>query len=177
MIDAQFARDSRDFVGLGGEDATVGGRDREEALDDGEPFVGGGHLCELSRDEEVVGAAEQPLLVLGHLDNQRRLGGRHAAAVGDELFHGPRFVGRDLMIGAGDAAQDESERREIAGARWFEPVEFGGDAVDGVAVGFRVAGETKKGQDRAHRSILPAFANAALVVASLLREGGERSDA
>ena len=117
-------------------------------------------LSELSRDEEVVGAAEQPLLILGHLDNQRRLGGRHAATVGDELFHGPRFLGRDLMVGAGDAAQDESERGEVPGARWFEPVKLGGDAVDGIAVGFRVAGETKKGQDRAHRSILPAFANA-----------------
>jgi len=115
-------------------DRSVSGRHREEAVEQLEPLLLGGNLSELAGHEIIFGAAEQPGLALGDLDDHGRLLLREVTEPLDDLAHLVGLVLADMRIGMSDSTQDIGEGGQKPRASRLEGFELPGDPSDRVCV-------------------------------------------
>src|SRR5262245_2408307 len=134
MSEPEFRRNLPDLALLLAGDRIVGSGDREEAVEQLTAFFVAGDLLELARDEEVLGAAEQPVLAVGDFGDEQRLLLGNVAEPLNDLHNLSRLDVADLEVRAGDAAQDVRERRQMPCAGGFEFVQLADNAPDRVSV-------------------------------------------
>ena len=139
MRNTQLARDLANLRVLLVRDRIVGRGNGEQPLEQLTPLGVGGNLAELPGHEIVLGAPEQPVLVLGDLDHQQRLILGEAVLAPDELHHLVGLFVGEAMVGACDTAQDVRQRGEVPRARRFEPVQLSGDPTNRLRVALPAA--------------------------------------
>ena len=122
-IDAKLVGNAMDLAFLGGRDRLVCSRHLEQAPHQGKLLVVGCQRGKLPRDEEVGRPAKQEVAGLRQLHHNHRLVVRQLAVFANERLHGARFLGRDVLIGVRDAAEQVGKRAEIPGAVGFEMIQ------------------------------------------------------
>ena len=183
----EFLGNFPDLVVFLGGDGKVGGGDGEEAVQQSDLLLVGGELVELARDQEILGAAEQPALGLGHLHHDERLLLRQPAVLHHDALHGAGFFRADVEVGVGHAAEVVGKDGDVAGARGLHPVEGGDNLADGLglrrcrllrALGLRLLCQSEEFPD-GHNSLPAVQAEIIAVSASGRgkRERGRRAGA
>ena len=134
-LDAQLVGDAMQLRFFRDRDALVAGRDGEEAACQGQTVFVGCRIGELLRHGKIRARAEHRVRRLRQADDEPCLVRGKAAVVDDDRLHGARFFVADVIVGAGDAAEQVGEAGEVLRAPGLEPIQGIDDVAQRTVVG------------------------------------------